>query len=131
MSNKKKILVVDDQPHIARILSLHLRLDDYEVVTASGGREALLKIESEKPDLVLLDIMMPDFDGRMVLETIRSDPLYRDLPVIMLTALDEDEEIRRTQFLDPDVYLTKPFDPEVLRLTIRRVLAMAELPEEE
>lgn len=131
MSDKKKILIVDDQPHIIKVLSLHLRLDNYEVVTASGGREALLKIESEQPDLVLLDIMMPDFDGRMVLETIRADPAHRDLPVIMLTALDDDEEIRRTQFLDADVYLTKPFDPEVLRLTIQRVLAMAELPAEE
>ena len=127
MPEAKKILVVDDHVHIVKFLRLHLQSEGYTVVTAAGGREALLQIEAEQPDLVLLDIMMPDFDGRMVLETIRSDPVHRGLPVIMLTALDEDEDIRQTMPLDPDMYLTKPFEPEVLCLTIQRVLEMAEM----
>jgi CheY-like chemotaxis protein len=126
---KKKILVVDDHEPIVKVLTTHLRLEGYEVAAASGGREALLQIEAERPDLVLLDIMMPDFDGRMVLQVIRADPVHRNLPVIMLTALDQDEDIRRTMPLDPDLYLTKPFDPAILRLTIQRVLEMVELRE--
>ena len=111
MERKYKILAVDDEPHIRRLVQVNLERHGYEVVTASDGKDALEKVASEKPDLVVLDVMMPYMDGFEVLQTLRKNPETRDLPVIMLTAKAQDADVFRGWQSGADLYLTKPFNP--------------------
>lgn len=109
-----KILVVDD---IATNVMLHkavLGRAKYRIVTATGGHEALEQVEREKPDLVLLDIMMPDMDGYEVMRRLRADPRWEDLPVIFLTALNNTEDIVKGFKLGANDYVSKPFNHEEL-----------------
>jgi len=117
----KKILAVDDERHIVRLVQVNLERQGYQVVTAFDGKEALEKIESENPDLVVLDVMMPYMDGFEVLQTIRKNPNTRDLPVIMLTAKAQDADVFRGWQQGVDCYLTKPFNPMELITFVRRI----------
>ena len=103
-----KILVLDDEKEIGEIIALYLKNDGYEVILAGSGREALAKIESEQPDLALLDVMLPDIDGFRVLQKIREK--YR-FPVIMLTAKNEYTDKINGLTLGADDYIAKPFNP--------------------
>ena len=118
----KKILAVDDERHIVRLVQVNLEKHGYEVVTAYDGKEALAKVESEKPDLVVLDVMMPFMDGIEVLQTLRKNPATRDLPVIMLTAKAQDADVFRGWSSGADCYLTKPFNPMELLSFVKRIL---------
>ena len=118
----KKILAVDDERHIVRLVQVNLEKHGYEVVTAYDGKEALAKIESENPDLVVLDVMMPFMDGIEVLQTLRKNPATRDLPVIMLTAKAQDADVFRGWSSGADCYLTKPFNPMELLSFVKRIL---------
>ena len=89
--NRSKVLIVDDEEINLKLLRVSLRAQ-YEIVEAGNGREALQKVEKENPDIVLLDIMLPDIDGFAVCERIRSDPKRQGLPVLMLTALKDLED---------------------------------------
>ena len=82
----KTVLAVDDERHIVRLVQVNVERQGYQVITAFDGKEALEKVETEKPDRVVLDVMMPYLDGFGVLESLRKNPVTRDLPVIMLTA---------------------------------------------
>jgi DNA-binding response OmpR family regulator len=106
---KKKILVVDDEDDILQFLELVLREKGYEVVTAAGGQEALTRAQIEKPDLVLLDIMMPQMDGWEVLKLLRVDDETAQIPVAMLSARTEAKD--RVQGLQEGAvdYICKPF----------------------
>ena len=106
---KKKILVVDDEDDILQFLELVLREKGYEVVTAASGQEALTRAQIEKPDLVLLDIMMPQMDGWEVLKLLRVDEGTSDIPVAMLSARTEAKD--RVQGLQEGAvdYICKPF----------------------
>ena len=106
---KKKILVVDDEDDILQFLELVLREKGYEVVTAAGGQEALTRAQIEKPDLVLLDIMMPQMDGWEVLKLLRVDEETANIPVAMLSARTEAKD--RVQGLQEGAvdYICKPF----------------------
>jgi len=126
MADKKKILAVDDEKLIVMAIRANLMLEGYEVVTAYDGKEALQKIEEEKPDAVILDVMMPEKNGWDVLREIRANPETEFLPVIMLTALAQDRDVEEGTLLGADVYLTKPFEPTELILALKRVLEMAE-----
>lgn len=117
----KKILAVDDERHIVRLVQVNLERQGYEVVTAFDGKEALEKIASENPDLVVLDVMMPYMDGFEVLQTIRKNPETRELPVIMLTAKAQDADVFRGWQQGVDCYLTKPFNPMELITFVRRI----------
>jgi len=110
----KKILVVDDEDDILHFLELVLREKGYEVVTASGGHEALTKAQLERPDLVLLDIMMPQMDGWEVLKLLRVDEETADIPVAMLSARTEAKD--RVQGLQEGAidYICKPFSLQEL-----------------
>ena len=110
----KKILVVDDEDDILHFLELVLREKGYEVVTASGGHEALTKAQLERPDLVLLDIMMPQMDGWEVLKLLRVDEETSDIPVAMLSARTEAKD--RVQGLQEGAidYICKPFSLQEL-----------------
>jgi len=109
MDEKKPlILAVDDNPVNLTLLRSQLRFEPYEVITATSGEEALAMIEERRPDVVLLDIMMPDMDGYEVLTCIRENPATEELPVIMLTALTEFEHQAEATMAGANGYLTKP-----------------------
>lgn len=108
MDRKPLILAVDDIPVNQLLIKSQLRFSRYDVITASGGREALELIVEHHPDAVLLDIMMPEMDGLEVLEAIRSNPETENLPVIMLTSLSEMEYHNSADAKGANGYLTKP-----------------------
>jgi len=109
-----KILVVDDEPTIVRLMEFILARQGHEMLVAVNGEEALEKIRAHSPDLVLLDIMMPRIDGYEVARAVRADPATASLPIIMLSAKAQEEDIRRGVGIGVDEYITKPFSPEHL-----------------
>ncbi len=117
----KKILAVDDERHIVRLVEVNLQRAGYEVVTAYDGREALEKVKSENPDLVVLDVMMPYMDGFEVLKNLKAEPATAEIPVIMLTAKAQDADVFRGWQSGVDCYLTKPFNPMELLTFVKRI----------
>ena len=117
----KKILAVDDERHIVRLVQVNLERAGYEVVTANDGKEALEKVAQENPDLVVLDVMMPYMDGFEVLQNLRRNPTTRDIPVIMLTAKAQDADVFKGWQSGVDCYLTKPFNPMELLSFVKRI----------
>lgn len=115
-----KILVVDDEPKIRRIVEQSLRKDAYRVVHACDGKEAMLKIDTEQPDLIVLDLMMPEMDGFEVCKVMRSRG--NNTPVIILSAKDELQDKAYGFNLGVDDYVTKPFSPSELALRVKAVL---------
>ena len=119
---KQLILVVDDEPAIARLVRARLQADEYAVITAANGEEALRLVEDERPDLIVLDVMMPDMDGFEVLRRLRADS---QVPVIMLTARVSDSSKLRGLQGGADDYMTKPFNPDELAARVATVLRRA------
>ncbi len=118
-----KILVCDDERHIVRLIQVNLERQGYQVVTAYDGKEGLEKIRAEKPNLVVLDVMMPYMDGFEVLKTLRREPEFESLPVIMLTAKAQDKDVFEGYHYGADMYLTKPFNPIELVTFVKRIAA--------
>lgn len=125
MSDSRKVLVVDDDEHILRSLAQYLELEEFSVRTASGGAEALAKVEEEKPDLMVLDVMMPEMDGFEVLENLRRKPETEKLPVIMLTARDQHGDVLKGYQMGVSSYMVKPFNLDELVEVINQVFAEA------
>jgi len=119
-----KILVADDSPNIREILKLSLETDGYTVVLAEDGDQALAMVEQEKPDLVIMDIMMPRVNGFQVCRRLKGDRATHDLPVIMLTAKSGDQDVFWGKDCGADEYMTKPFSTRELGKTIDRLLAL-------
>lgn len=118
------ILVVDDEERMARFIRLNLEHDGFQVVEAYRGSKAIQMLRDEMPDLVILDVMMPDIDGFQVLEMIREISM---VPVIMLTAKGEEDDRVRGLELGADDYVTKPFSPRELVSRVRAVLRRNEV----
>jgi diguanylate cyclase (GGDEF)-like protein len=118
----ERILVVDDDPDILQFVRMNLELDGFRVDTAEGGQSALEQAAAQPPDLMLLDIMMPEIDGLTVLRRMRSDPPTANIPVIILTARSLAEDRVKGLDLGADDYITKPFDLEELVARVRTVL---------
>lgn len=118
----KKILVTDDEALLTHIVRTNLVREGFEVQTARDGVECLSKLKSEKPDLLILDVVMPRKSGWQVLEEVRGNPETRNLPVILLTVLVEDEDAQRAARLGCDHYMPKPFEPADLISTVKRLL---------
>jgi two-component system, OmpR family, response regulator len=117
------LLVVDDEPTVRELLAATLRFAGFTVTAASTGTEALEAAERSAPDLVLLDVMLPDMDGFEVIRQLRERPVAaQDVPVLFLTARDEPSDKINGLTLGADDYVTKPFDPEELIARIRAVL---------
>ena len=117
-----RILVIDDEPHMARLASYVLQTAGYDVLTAEDGRDGLEKLARFKPDLVVCDITMPEMDGFEVVSALRADPRWRDLPVIMLTARGQEQDVQRAQEVGANSYLTKPFSSRQLLGEVQRYL---------
>ncbi len=122
-TSKYKILVVDDEKRMVRFIQLNLEQDGFQVITAFNGSEALEQVRTQLPDLILLDIMMPDINGFEVLKKIRE---VNPVPVIMLTAKGEEDDRIQGLELGADDYITKPFSPRELVSRIRAVLRRTE-----
>jgi CheY-like chemotaxis protein len=116
------ILIVDDNAMNRDMLARRLEREGYQITTASGGRAALELISNQPFDLVLLDILMPDLNGYQVLETLKSDPATRDMPVVMLTAVNEVDSLKSCIDLGAEDYLIKPFNALLLRSRIASIL---------
>lgn len=127
MSERKyRVLVTDDEPPVVQIIRANLMLEGYEVVTAYDGVECLEKVKETRPDLIILDVMMPRKDGWSVLEDLKRNPDTENIPVVMLTALGGVSDMDRGARLGNDSYLTKPFEPIELIAIVRRLIAATE-----
>jgi DNA-binding response OmpR family regulator len=125
MEDAKLILVVDDEPRMRRFMHMNLDLEGYRVIEAENGLEAVNRVRDDLPDLVLLDVMMPEMDGFEALRFIRETS---NIPVIMLTVKGEEDDRVRGLELGADDYVTKPFSPRELASRIKAVLRRAEMP---
>ena len=130
-SGRSVILVVDDSEENRDMLARRLRRQGHEVLTAAGGQSGLDVLARTPVDLVLLDVMMPDLDGYAVLQRIKGDPARRDVPVLMISALDEMDSVVRCIQLGADDYLGKPFDPVLLQARVGACLEKKRLHDEE
>jgi DNA-binding response OmpR family regulator len=117
-----KILVAEDEPNTVHLIARILERDGHEVIEVGTGAEALDALERTAPDLVILDVMMPELDGFQALARIRGDPRHQKLPVIMLTAKRQPEDVARGWATGADTYLTKPFSPLELTELVKRLL---------
>ena len=127
MSSKAKIMVVEDDIDEAKLVKMTLEPEGYEVVTLMNGKEAQDKIDDEKPDFILLDVMMPEMDGFSFCSWLKSNEDYKDTPVVLLTGVgehiyDSKYPLKGVMKADADEYLEKPLKPEVLLETISRLL---------
>ncbi len=122
----ERILVVDDDPQIVRLLRAYLETSGYNVFAAYSGNEAMRILRAERPDLVLLDLMLPDRDGWAVTRAVRKDPGLAATPIVMLTARVEDEDKIIGLELGADDYIAKPFNPREVLARVRAVLRRAQ-----
>ena len=118
--------MVEDNPRVTKVVKKRLEVAGYEVITATDGITGLDLARAAKPDLLVLDLMLPGMDGREVCWAIRHDPVHSQLPILMLTVLAQDTDIYRGMVLGANTYLTKPFDSEVLLRRIADLLTQAE-----
>lgn len=126
MENKKTIFVVDDEHDILELLELQLTKASFAVKTFDNGRDFLEKLKTESPDLVILDLMLPDIEGTEICKTIRNSDKYKLLPIIMLTAKGEEVDKILGLELGADDYIAKPFSPRELVARIKAVLRRSE-----
>ncbi len=122
MSEDASILIVEDEQDLLELLRYNLDREGYRVSTAARGEDALRQVRAEPPDLILLDIMLPEMDGLEVCRTLKSRPATAGVSVIMLTAKGEEADVVRGLQLGADDYVTKPFSPRVLLARIKAVL---------
>lgn len=126
MTGAGRVLVVDDDDVIRQLITVNLELEGFEVVTAVDGQDALDKVKDAHPQVVTLDVMMPRVDGWEAAARLRADPATAHVKVVLLSARAQETDLRRGEELGVDAYLTKPFDPDELIDTVRRLVAAAD-----
>lgn len=124
MERRPVILAVDDEPNILKLLSINFSIEGYKVLTAPDGASALVLLEEYPPDLVILDIMMPDITGYEMIQLIRKQS---DVPIIMLTARDDMASIEKTLISGADDYITKPFNFRLLSSRVKSKIKRTEM----
>jgi len=120
-----KILIVDDEPNIVISLEFLMKKEGFDIAIAGDGEEALAKVASFKPDLLLLDVMMPKKSGFEVCEALRADPALAGLLIVMLTAKGRDTEVAKGLAIGADAYVTKPFSTKDLVAKVKSMLGVA------
>ena len=118
----EKIVVIEDEDDILEVITYNLKREGYEVITSTSGEDGLEKIEKASPQLVILDLMLPEIDGIELCRKLKSDPLTRSIPVIMVTAKGEESEVVLGLGVGADDYVTKPFSPRELVARVKAVL---------
>jgi len=118
----KKILVVDDEPDVLALLTLMLKSQGYNVISAVDGQEALEKARKEAPDLILLDVMLPKMDGYKVARMLKFDENFSHIPIILLTAKIQEKDKQTGLEMGANDYMTKPFDTALLLAKIKETL---------
>ncbi len=119
---KKKILLIDDDPDMAILLKAKVESEPYEIVPVYTGKEGLNRAKEEKPDLIVLDLMLPELNGYKVCELLKKDPEVKDIPVIMFTSRDDEDEIKLGREMGADIYLTKSLDSQELIPAIKKLI---------
>ena len=120
--SKKRILVVDDEPDFVKAIQIILEANNYEVTVATDGQQGLNLARSQKPDLIVLDLMLPKMDGYKVCRFLKFDEKYREIPIIMLTARGQEEDKSLGQQMGADDYIVKSEKPEILLEKINQLL---------
>ena len=110
----KRILLVDDEANLVEMIKMRLEANNYEVLTAYDGQEALQKAQKEKPDLIILDLMLPKMDGYKVCGLLKKDARYSKIPIIMFSARAQEEDKKLGEEVGAEAYITKPFEPNTL-----------------
>jgi len=124
--SRGRILVVDDEIYIVHILDFSLGMEGYEVITALDGEEALQKVKEAKPDLIVLDIMMPKMDGYETCKVLKSSDETKDIPIILLSAKGRNVDMQTGYDVGANEYITKPFSPRKLVERINAMLGQRE-----
>lgn len=119
----KKVLVVDDEPDVLALLTLMLKSQGYNVITAIDGQEALEKARKEAPDLILLDVMLPKMDGYKVARMLKFDENFSHIPIILLTAKIQEKDRQTGLEMGANDYMTKPFDTALLLSKVKETLS--------
>lgn len=122
----KKILVVDDEIRVVTVIQKRLESVGYDVITAMDGNEALMKARSENPDLILLDLILPKLNGYQVCAILKRDKLFKQVPILMLTARSQERDVDEGMRVGADAYMIKPFKNEILLDQIERLLTKVE-----
>lgn len=120
---KSKILIVEDDPDIGRIAQLVLQKAHYDVELTDCARVALQSIAANRPDLIVCDVMMPEMDGLELLAMLRQDEATQEIPVLMMSALTDDSDVRKAEIAGAEYYLKKPFSPTQLTAAVKGVFA--------
>jgi two-component system alkaline phosphatase synthesis response regulator PhoP len=118
----EKIVVIEDEADILEVIAYNLKREGYDVVTSTSGEDGLEKIERTKPNLVVLDLMLPEIDGIELCRKLKSDPVTQSIPVIMVTAKGEESDVVLGLGVGADDYVTKPFSPRELTARVKAVL---------
>ena len=125
MAGAGRVLVVDDDDVIRQLITVNLELEGFDVVTAVDGQDALDKVKDAAPQVVTLDVMMPRLDGWETASRLRDDPETAHIKVVLLSARAQEADLQRGEKIGVDAYLTKPFDPDELIDTVRRLMSAA------
>ena len=120
--DKKRILLVEDEKDLVDIVKFRLEANNYEVVVAYDGQEALDRAKKEKPDLIILDLMLPKIDGFKVCRMLKFDEKYKKIPIIMFTARAQESDKKLGEEVGADAYITKPFDLEEVLVLVQRAM---------
>ena len=127
--NRRKIVVIEDEPDIVEVISYNLKREGYNVLAVDRGDESINLIRNQSPSLIILDLMLPGMDGLSVCRQLKSDPIVNDIPVIIISAKGEESDIVVGLELGADDYLTKPFSPRELLARVKAVLRRGQVKE--
>ncbi len=127
---KPKVLVIEDEPDILEVIQYNLEREGHKVIACRNGEQGLSRIRTDNPDLVILDLMLPGMDGVEVCRQVKSDPVTRSIPIVMVTAKGEESDIVLGLGIGADDYITKPFSPRELVARIKVVLRRGPLREQ-
>ena len=119
---KPLILLVDDEPDLVELVSQRLQATGYDVMTACDGQQALDQVKKKRPDLIILDLMLPKLDGYKVCRLLKFDERYKRIPILIFTARAQEEDIKLATECGADEYLTKPFEAKILLEKLKGLL---------